>query len=62
MGIDEIRKYEFPDPHGIYDIKTVPDVVKKQNGMNRYFILMEGRAFSTGAGLCGEWNSSWWIS
>ena len=43
-GIDNIKKYEFPDPHKIYDFSPIPDVVNNINSDDEYFILIEGES------------------
>jgi len=43
-GIDEIRKYQFPDPRKIFDFSSLPETVRKLNKNNEYFIMIEGES------------------
>ncbi|MCX6991920.1 MAG: hypothetical protein NT011_02130 [Kiritimatiellaeota bacterium] len=43
-GLDEIRKYQFPDPRKIFDFAPLPEMVGKLNKDNEYFIMIEGES------------------
>lgn len=43
-GLDDIRKFQFPDPRKIFDFTPLPEVVRKLNKDNEYFIMIEGES------------------
>ena len=46
QGIDEIRKYQFPDPAKIFDFTDLPSFVDKTNreGNDEFFFIIEGES------------------
>ena len=43
-GIDELRKYEFPDPRKLFDFSTLPAALASINARQPYFTLIEGES------------------
>lgn len=43
-GIDELRKYQFPDPRRIFDFSTLPDAIAKISRREPYFTMIEGES------------------
>lgn len=43
-GLDEVRKFQFPNPRKIFDFSPLPETVNKINKDNEYFIMIEGES------------------
>jgi len=44
QGLDDLRKYVFPDPRKIFDFSDLPDAVAAVNREEERFILIEGES------------------
>ena len=44
MSFDGIRSFEWPDPHRIYDFTALPGMLRKANGKNQYWWMIEGES------------------
>jgi uroporphyrinogen decarboxylase len=43
-GIDELRRYAFPDPRALFDFSPLPEAIARLNAGNEYFTLIEGES------------------
>lgn len=43
-GIEELRKYQFPDPRKIFDFSEMPNFIESLNKNNEYYTIIEGES------------------
>jgi len=44
MAFDEIRNYNWPDPRKIFNFAPLAEMIRKANGNNRYWWMIEGES------------------
>ncbi len=43
-GMDDLRRYEFPNPRKIFDFSSLPDAIAQINRSGPYFTMIEGES------------------